>query len=95
MASEDYPGAEMLAANMRRRWPWLSKHQAYVMACIKIRPDRNRNGMHVGWDAMRRPVVETDREMANTRPRLIATLRNGNSTDPKYPITYLEAEEAA
>jgi hypothetical protein len=55
--SEDYPGATDLATTMRGRWPWLSREQAWVLACIKIRPDRNENARHIGWDARRRPLM--------------------------------------
>lgn len=87
--SEDYPGADQLAANMRRRWPWLSREQAWVLACIKIRPDRNSNAVHVGWDAMRRPVIS--RDTFGTKS-VHAQLRNGNPTDPKHPLTIFETQ---
>lgn len=88
--SEDYPGAYELAANMRRRWPWLSREQAWVLACIKIRPDRNREARHIGWDAMRRPLIERN-EFG--REVLTAQLRNGNPTEPKSPLTRFAADE--
>jgi hypothetical protein len=82
--SEDYPGATDLAAAMRRRWPWLSDQQAYILACIKIRPDRNQDAKHVGWDAKRRPLIET-KQFGTVKQH--AQLRNGNPTDPSRPLT--------
>jgi hypothetical protein len=91
--SDDYPGATELAANMRRRWPWLSREQAWVLACIKIRPDRNRGAEHVGWDAMRRPLIQTWQSDGWV---LHAQLRNGNPTDPKPPMSlFHKAHEVA
>jgi hypothetical protein len=88
--SEDYPGAYELAANMRRRWPWLSREQAWVLACIKIRPDRNQEAKHIGWDAMRRPLIESNRFGT---PQRHAQLRNGNAGEPKKPVTLFDSAE--
>lgn len=90
--SEDYPGANELAARMRRRWPWISREQAWVLACIKIRPDRNKYAKHIGWDAMRRPLIETENYGSVLRH---AQLRNGNPTDPKGPLTLFQSLEEA
>jgi hypothetical protein len=89
--SEDYPGATDLATTMRGRWPWLSREQAWVLACIKIRPDRNENARHIGWDARRRPLIETDRLGTVNRH---AQLRNGSPTTPKGPLTLFETPNA-
>jgi len=89
----DYPGASELAANMRRRWPWLSREQAWVLACIKIRPDRNQEAKHIGWDAMRRPLIETNQYGTMHQH---AQLRNGNPGNPKAPLTLFgNVEQAA
>lgn len=91
MDSPDYPGATDLAAGMRRRWPWLSREQAWVLACIKIRPDRNSGARHIGWDAKRRPLIERD-EFGTKK--LSAQLRGGNPTEPTPPFTLFEEKAA-
>jgi hypothetical protein len=88
--SEDYPGATDLAAGMRRRWPWLSREQAWVLACIKIRPDRNKGARHVGWDAKRRPLIESG---VYGKATLTAQLKNGNPTEPTKPLTIFSTDE--
>ena len=89
--NEDYPGADKLAANMRRRWPWISREQAWVLACIKIRPDRNKGATHIGWDSKRRPLIEV-KEFGTYKCH--AQLRNGNPTDALKPFTIFEAERS-
>jgi hypothetical protein len=83
VSSPDYPGIDERTNALRREFPWLTRQQAYVMAAVEIRPDRNQNSMFIGWDAQRRPVFERN-EFGVLRTS--AQLKNGNPTEPAEPI---------
>lgn len=81
--SPDYPGARQYARDIKREFPQLSDSQAYRMACIAIRPDRNGHAQFVGFDATDRPVYESE-EYGSTR-RNVHT-RSGGIAEVKYPV---------
>jgi len=79
--SPDYPGAKDLARKLRDKYPHINNRQAYVMACVQIRPDRNSGSKFVGWDQRRRPVFE-DKD-----GHFIATNKSGNPSEPEFPVS--------
>lgn len=79
--SPDYPGAYKLARELRHKFPHINRRQAYIMACVQIRPDRNSDSKFVGWDQKLRPVFQ-ERD-----GRFLATMKSGNPTEPTFPIT--------
>jgi N-acetyl-anhydromuramyl-L-alanine amidase AmpD len=80
--SPDYPGITNLTKEIRQKYPHLTRQQAYVMAAVEIRPDRNSDSRFVGWDAKNRPVFERV-EFGTTR--LSAQTRSGDPTTPAQP----------
>lgn len=75
----DYPGIDEKTDDLRKAFSHLTRQQAYVMAAVEIRPDRNADARFVGWDRKKRPVFEED---SFGKPRRFATQKNGNPTEP-------------
>lgn len=81
--SPDYPGQTIRTRQLRAKYPHLSQRQAYAMASIEIRPDRNSGARLIGFDAKNRPVYE---RTEYGRVRRNAHTRGGDATDVIDPV---------
>lgn len=85
--SPDYPGSTERARQLRAKYPFLSARQAFSMACIEIRPDRNGGAHLVGFDARNRPVYERE-EYGRTRRN--AHTKGADPCDVTEPVRPVE-----
>lgn len=90
--SPDYPGSTERARQLRRKYPHISAAQAFSMACIEIRPDRNAGAHLIGFDARQRPVYE---RTEYGRVRRNAHTKGAAPADVTEPVTPIKPDPVA
>jgi hypothetical protein len=81
--SPDYPGQTTRTKQLMAKYPFLSRRQAFAMASIEIRPDRNAGARLVGFDARNRPVYEREE---HGRMRRNAHTKGADPCDVTEPV---------